>query len=177
MSRVNVWLVLSEVAIAKYKERLQKERNNEEYTGPVKDRAFKILRTMQKLDAVQARFRGATLQGKAVQILSVYFPGNVPQVEAGLDWLLAEYPSNIAVVGAWWAFGRRGGLQLGTEYDEDGNVVGTPTYEIPNWAWRLMPDEVVLDESGNEVSRTPASSNADLRDIAMLCGQARRRFA
>jgi len=39
-----------------------------------------------------------------------------------------------------------------------------------------MPDIVEYDENGDEISRTPASSNADLMDINLLGGQVTRDF-
>jgi hypothetical protein len=45
---------------------------------------------------------------------------------------------------------------------------GTPTYPLPNYLWRFMPD----DADGNPT----ATSNADLRDVNLLAGQQFRVF-
>ena len=75
--------------------------------------------------------------------------------------------------------GRQAGTQweLDEEGERTGNVTGTPIYPIPAQAWRIMPPVNVYDENGDLVSSTPATSNADLRDINLLAGQAPRRFA
>jgi len=46
---------------------------------------------------------------------------------------------------------------------------GTPTFPIPNWLWRFMPD----DADGNPT----ATSNADLTDVNVLYGQSPRVFS
>jgi hypothetical protein len=53
---------------------------------------------------------------------------------------------------------------------------GNPIYPIPNNLYLFMPDIVEYDENGNEISRTPATSNDDLRDINLLVGQEPRDF-
>jgi hypothetical protein len=63
---------------------------------------------------------------------------------------MADYPNQIAIVGAWgW----------------DGQQLGPPHYPIPDYLWRFMPPEV------------GATSNADLVDVNLLMGQAPRDFS
>lgn len=47
---------------------------------------------------------------------------------------------------------------------------GTPLYPIPTWLWMLMPDDP-------ETGLPTASTNADLRDVNLLAGQAPRIFS
>jgi hypothetical protein len=60
--------------------------------------------------------------------------------------------------------------------DPSQGTTGDPVYPIPDDAYELMPDRVTYDEDGNETSRTPATSNDDLRDVNILAGQAPRDF-
>jgi len=54
-----------------------------------------------------------------------------------------------------------------------GDITVASGAAIQIWVSPLLGD----DENGDEVSRTPPSSNADLRDINLLSGQSPRRFA
>lgn len=176
---VDVWLALSDTAIDAFKARRAVEEAGDEYTGPVTDRAYRILSKMANMENRQRLFKGATLAGKTVQIFSLAFTENLGAVNTALTELEEDYPGHIGIVGAWWWDGR----QVGTEWELDGNgdrtgnVTGTPAKPIPNWAYQLMPDLVTYDGNGDEVSRTPASSNADLKDVNLLLGQAPRRFS
>lgn len=164
---VNVIAAISETAVELYKARLQTEREGGEYSGPVSDRAFRILRTMQSMGAVQSQYKVANIGGKDVRVLSLYFEQDLAAAKTELDWLATEYPSNFAIIGAWWT---DTGLQVGQSLDESQSpavVTGDPLYSFPGWAWQLWPDYP---------DGTPSTSNADLRDITLLYGQAERRF-
>jgi hypothetical protein len=88
------------------------------------------------------------------------------ETEIAIAYLLATYPAGeIATQGAWHY---DTGVQLGQDYNNSNppQLVGTPTYPIPANAWETMPP----------LDGVPATSNADLRDINLLSGQAPRIF-
>ena len=174
---VNLWIALSTVALAEFVEK----RDNENYSGPMDDQTFKYLSTAADLDTVQNIFNSFDFGGKTYKMFSIYVEGTAA-VQNAVNHLTTNYPDHCIVAGAWWWDGR----QVGTEWEWDytdpenpvktGGTTGTPTYTINPNTYRLMPDVVTYDENGDEVSRTPATSNADLRDINILQGQEPRRF-
>lgn len=170
--KANIWLVMTTQAKDEYKAR----KSSEDYSGPMDDDTFAILDKIADGEVVRNLFKRPTLGGKQYHMFSVYLTGNNRAKEA-IDYLTTKWSGHFIVCGAWWMDGRQVGTRF--TYDEDGNVTGvtgTPLYPIPAQAYRLMPDTVVYDDEGNEVSRTPASSNSDLQDVNLLQGQSPRRF-
>jgi hypothetical protein len=157
----------------------------DDYSGPMDETTYKVLTKMYDIDNVQSMFKTTTAGGKTYTLFSLYLVGSA-KAKAAIDEMTAKWPGHFIVIGAW----RWDGRQVGTQFtyqdiiDEDNNVIGqevtgvtgTPTYPIPNAAYKLMPDVVTYNENGDETSRTVASSNADLRDINLLSGQSRRIF-
>lgn len=174
MAYINLWIALSSQGLNEYKDRRD---NPETYSGPMTEKTFKILDHMADGDQVQKMFKTPSIGGKVYNSFSLYLEGNAKVAEAVTD-LTTEWPSHFIVVGAWHMDGRQVGTQWELDIDGNrtGNVTGDPLYPVHTQAWRIMPDVVVYDENGDEVSRTPASSNADLRDINVLQGQELRRF-
>ena len=148
-----------------------------DYSGPMDETTYKILTRMHDIDTVQGMFKTTTAGGKTYTLFSLY-PAGTAKAQETIDDMTAKWPAHFIVVGAWHFDGRQAGTQW--ELDElgepTGGVTGTPTYPIPNTAYRLMPDTVTYDENGDELTRVPASSNADLRDINLWSGQTPRRF-
>jgi len=148
---------------------IQASLNVGEPISPVKEREYKIFKAMHDRVVVQNMFKIPTIGGNAYYAYSIYFKSNVASVaKTELDYLATEYPSQFFILGAWMKDGRQAGIK------KDG--AGTPIYPIHANAWRIMPDVIVHDEDGTVVSTTPATSNADLRDINLLAGQEPRNF-
>lgn len=179
MSDVNVWLAMSQQALDQYR---AKRTQGDEYSGPMDDLTYKILDKMSDTDVVQGMFKKPTIGGKTYHLFSLYLSGSA-RVAQALDYITEKWPGHIIALGVWWMDGRQAGTEF-TYSDPDpetGEVVvtgvtGTPVYPIPAAAWRIMPDTVTYDAEGVELNRTPATSNADLRDINLLSGQAPRQF-
>jgi hypothetical protein len=180
VSLVNLWLVVRDDAKQKIVERLRwDEAAQGEYTGPVKDRANNIFRKLIAGERVLEYFTSPDIGGNIYHMFSLYLNGS-QQVKSELDWLAVEYPNHIIVGGAWYV---SSGRQVGTGpiFDEEtGEQIGyddVPTYPLHPQLYKLMPDVVEYDDQMNEVSRTPATSNADLKDRVLLAGQSPRDFS
>jgi len=171
MSYYNVWMAFSEAAITEFKARRSEP---DEYDGPMDKTTFDIMSKMADLDVVQRLFKETDpIGGKKYKLFSMVIRGNTVPAKAAIDYITAEWPTHIIMIGAW----HRDGRQAGTQWNEDHtDVTGTPVYPVHAQAWRVMPDVVTYDDEGVELSRTPATSNADLRDINLLAGQEPRIF-
>ena len=163
----NVWIGCSTVFLDWYKD------NKDEYPQ---------LQKVHDVAVVQRLFREFTAGGKTYKLFSLYL-NNSQAAQDLFDKLQTNFPQDFAIVGVWHMDGRQAGTQweLDGEGVPTGNVTGTPAYPIHAQAYRFMPDIVEYDENGDVVSTTPASSNADLRDINILQAdfgmQAPRRFS
>ena len=177
MSDVNLWIALSQQTLDEFKDYRQALRNDTTYSGPMDQYTSNVLDKMSDQEVVANLFSTPTLGGKTYTLFSVYLPGT-SQVQDAIDHLTTEWPDHFIVIGAWWLDGRQAGTQweLDVDGERTGNTTGTPAYPIPTQAYRIMPPVIVYDENGDVVSTTPASSNADLRDINLLSGQEPRRF-
>lgn len=171
---INYWIAASSQLVAEVQAR---RAEGDAYTGPLTEQLWRTIKRVYRTDGavVRGMFNTPTIGGKTYHMISIYLEDGTD----ALARLTAEWPSHFIVIGAWLLDGR----QLGTEWELDvdgnrtGNTTGTPTFPVHAHAWRLMPDRVTYDPvTGDEVSRTPATSNADLRDINVLAGQAPRRF-
>lgn len=176
---VNVWLVLRADAQALIVTRLNwDEEVDGVYSGPVPDRAFRLFRLMADWKVVQAIFRIDTDGANDWHLWNVYFdkPKDILlKVRDEIDWLLANFPNQTRIGGAWHFDSR----QVGTQFtrDADGNitgVTGAPTYPIHARALELMPDIITRDADGNVTSTTRPTA---LTDVNLLQGQEDRRFA
>lgn len=157
----NVWLALSDTALTEYRVRKQAERDEVEYNGPMQDREYKIFQSFQDEAVVQRLFKSPTIQGTTYNLFSIYVDRTDAQAaQDAITYLTDTYPTQIIVLGVW---------------REDGTQVNA--YPINANAWRVMPDVVEYDENGDVLSTTPATSNADLRDINLLFGQQPRDFS
>ena len=61
-------------------------------------------------------------------------------------------------------------------YSKKADVFFLVVATLDDEAYQIMPDIVTYDDYGNETSRTPATSNDDLRDINLIAGQHVRLF-
>ena len=172
---ISSWVMLGPTVHAAYKNR---QRDPENYNGPCDDRSYAILNTFYDNETVQDMYKVKGSGNNAFVVYGLNFD-TLEQAESDILYLNDEWPKpQVATYGAWDI---ETGLQVGIKYDynEEGEIVGTtgtPTYPIPSDCYKIMPDLVVYDESGDEISRTPASSNSDLRDINIVAGQSPRIF-
>lgn len=133
MGFANIWLGLRDDANTIVKDYL---RHDEEadgpYTGPVTNRAGRFFRFMADQENVQKLFKAPTLGGNVWHLWSISFSDDqytLQQIKDEIDWILATYPAQTSMVGAWkWT-----GEQYGTEH------VYTTTVE-PVTTSRLNPD-------------------------------------
>ena len=179
MSGTSVWMIVGPQVHAQYRERLAAESADppEPYDGPMDDTSYAILQTMQSPDAVQSQYKVKGSGPGAFILYSTYYESEEAAIFA-VDWMEANWPGpQVIPQGAWYL---DTGLQMGVSYvdpeDPSQGTTGDPVYPIPSDAYEIMPDTVVYDEDGNEISRTPATSNADLRNVNILSGQKPREF-
>ena len=147
---VNVWLAVSDAAQAVVLESLN--WGDDPYTGPLRPRSRKLFEYMQDQATRRALFSSPEIGGVTYNLWSIDFDDAVETLQLikdEIDFLIAQYPNQISVLGAWNV--------------ETGAQVGG--YTIPNYVWRFMPVE------------DGATSNADLRDVNTLYGQAPRDFS
>ena len=175
MKIVDLWIAFSQQAIDEF---IDRRSDPDAYTGPMDNKTFKIMSRMADMENRQRLFNKVDAAGKTYTLFSLVIEGQLSQAQDAIDHITTEWPTHFIVVGAWWF---DTGLQVGTNYtyDGDGNitgVTGSAVYPIPTQAYKVMPDEVTYDIDGNETSRTPASSNADLKDVNLILGQAPRDF-
>jgi len=161
---INIWLGISDAAQNVVRTALQwDEEAQGPYTGPLTNKQRRLFEYMQDETTRRQLFKKATLAGTTYILWSIDFDDSVTVLQLirdEIDGLMAEYPNQIAVLGAWHF---EEGAQVGTRSG------GNPVYPIPAFLWRFMPD----DEDGNPT----ATSNADLTDINLLYGQAPRAFS
>lgn len=162
---VNIWLGISDAAQDVVLEALRwDEESQGQYTGPLTRRQRRLFEYMQDETTRRRLFKKPTLAGTVYNLWSFDFDDEkdtLQLVKDELDGLIAQYPNQIAILGAW----RMDGRQIGANYDQDGNRTSEAMYPIPNFLWRFMPDEV------------GATSNADLTDVNILYGQSPRDFS
>ena len=103
------------------------------------------------------------------QTLSFTFPmilENQNDITAGHKWiefLKTKWPDVWTVVGCWERDGEWWGV----------DQIGSAIYPIHPQHMKIMPDDVVYDEDGNEISRTPAAAP---KDVNLVCGWSPRRW-
>ena len=153
MDKYNVWVGCSTDFLDIYKD------NKDEY---------KQLQMVHDWNVVGGLFKTFTAGGKTYKLFSLYLDDGKSAKDL-FDKLAANFPQDFAIVGVWKT---DTGLQVGTSYDEEGNIVGTPTYPIHAQAWRFMPDTYI----GDPPVAVPATSNSDLRDVNLVDDQKPRMF-
>jgi hypothetical protein len=173
---ISVWALLGPSLQTAYATRYQWEIDFPDipYEGPMDDTTYAIMNSFADMFTVGPMYE--SIPDEDDEIFRMYGMNFADETEAinAMDHLIADWPGKqIDVLGAWSA---ETGLQMGLSYDEEANIIGTPVYPIPADAYLVMPPIVVYDENGDEVSSTPPTSNADLRDINILSGQALRIF-
>jgi hypothetical protein len=178
----NAWLSANQTVIDEYVNRKQIEDAGGTYTypddGPMDDESYRIFNESKSDTAVVERLFEPVENGGNTYKLFSYNTDN-KDFRNDIDYLEATWGNDVQCQGSWWF---DNGLQGGMRYDDDdqsptfGQPIGNPIYPIPNNLFLFMPDIVEYDENGDEISRTPPTSNADLRDINLLVGQVPRDF-
>ena len=167
MLGVNLWLAIRDDAQQALNERLNwnlKEQGI--YTGPVPDRAARLFKRMHDRTRVQRLFRTDNVGGRTWTLWSIYLFYNInilSNVQNELDFLVATYPNQLQIVGAWFMDGR----QVGTQWADEEHLTtsGSPIYPIHSRILEIMPD---IDEVGTRPTEPS--------DINLLMGQSPRRF-
>jgi len=156
---VNIWLAISDAAQDVVIEYLTWPED-QEYTGPLRPRSQRLFSYMQDESTRRRLFTKPTLQGTVYNLWSIEFVEDsrdtLQAIRDELDHLIATYPNQIAVCGAWkWN---------GEQVTSDGN----PIYPIPDYLWQFLPNPLP--------DGTVPTSNADLQDVNLLFGQSPRDF-
>ena len=157
---MNIWLILSATA----KATLRPLMSDRGYKGPHL-KAVKTMRKMAHYRVVERMWKTPTIGGKKRYLFSLNLTAGKKAKEA-IDYLLAEYPNQVTVGGAWHWDGRQAGTQweLDASGNKTGNTTGTPTYPInETQLLKFMPD----------VEGVPATV---LTDVNLLQGSQPRRF-
>ena len=176
----NCWLSANQNVLDEYKRRKQIEDAGGTYTyptdGPMDDETYRIFNDSRGDGDVVERLFKPVVNGPDTFKLFSYNTTNL-SFKADIDYLELTWGNDVQCQGSWWYdSGIQGGMQPPVDPEVDPTPTGTPFYPIRNNLFLFMPDIVVYDEDGNEISRTPATSNADLRDINLLGGQVPRDF-
>ncbi len=161
---VNIWLILTQTAVNTLRDLM----DDESYDGQ-HIKAVRIFREMADYVTVEKLFKRPTIGGKKRFLFSVNLQGSSKAKDA-IDYLLATYPGDIAVGGAYrWD----NGLQVGLSYDENGDVTGTPIYPQHPKLIKFMPTIKEYNVSGVLISETDATQ---VTDVNLIQGQHERVF-
>ena len=176
----NAWLSANQDVLDEYRNRKQIEDAGGTYTypddGPMDDETYRIFGESKGDDAVVERLFKPVVNGPDTFKLFSYNTTDTG-FKDDIDYLELTWGNDVQCQASWWYdSGIQGGMQPPVDPDTDPTPTGTPFYPIRNNLFLFMPDIVEYDENGDEISRTPASSNADLRDINLLGGQVTRDF-
>lgn len=134
--------------------------------------------TQQAIEQARATGRGFNnLPVSAVNYIVYNVYGSPDDLASAIEQFGAE---NIIPMGSWNMDGTRYGISRhfinqGTMEAPDivETIEGTPSIPLHPSLMGVMPDDVTYDESGNEVSRQPAST---FKQVILKCGQKPRRF-
>lgn len=137
--------------------------------------------TQQAIESARSLGHGAfkTLQhnSRGYYVYSVY--GSRRDLETTITQFGAD---NIIPLGSWNADGTRYGTQVVRtvsvnrdtfEVTITETLEGTPSIPLHPALITIMPDDVMYDSNGSEISRTPAS---ELKQVILKCGQIPRGF-
>ena len=158
MAFANIWLSVSDAAQAVIIESIDWPEDTP-YTGPLRPRSRRLFTYMDDHATRRKLFTKPVLQGITYNLWSLEFDDEKETLQAvgdELDYLMGQYPAQIAVCGAW----RWDGQQI--------RNLGIAVYPIPSWLWRFLPDPM---RDG-----TSPTSNDDLHDVNLLQGQYPRDF-
>ena len=160
---VNIWLGVSDAAQDVIVEGLRwDEETQGPYSGPLTRPQRRVFEYMQDEASRRRLFTKPTLAGTVYNLWSIDFYDEMETLQAirdEIDGLIAQYPNQISILGAWhWE-----GDQVGTRGG------GDPLYPLPAFLWRFLPDPLP--------DGTIPASNADLQDVNLLFGQSPRDFS
>ena len=156
---INLWLAIRDDAQVLIKEHFDwDEEIQGVYTGPITERQYKLFKLMTDTNVVQRLFRLDNDGTNDWILWSLYFNYTVDillKIQSELDNLIAAYPNHVKIIGAW---------------DWRGNQIG---YSIHPRILEFIPDTIIYDASGNEISRARPTI---VKDMNLLFGQSPRTF-
>jgi hypothetical protein len=151
---LNLWLILRDDAKVLINDALKEGRD---YSGDIPEETLSIFRRMLDRTVVQKLFKAANIGGDTYHLYSIYFKNTqAAKAAEAIAYLVDLYPNRIIVGGAW---------------RNNGDIIAG--YEPHPQLIRIMPDIIEYDETGAEVSTSPAT---ELVDINLLLGQSPRKF-
>jgi len=181
--KISAWVVIGPSLRNHWLNRREAEADDEPYHGPMDDITYAILQSAADPITVQGMYETKTGQGnQPFTLFNMNFETEQEAIDA-VEWLDSEWPGKQYETQGMWD--RASGLQMGQSYDygpdpedplDPPNIVGAPAYPLLSDTYEVMPPVNSYDDNGDLVSSTPATSNADLRDINLLSGQVPRRF-
>lgn len=137
--------------------------------------------------AYRGHWKSPTLGGTVYHAISLYVPaeriGETDQLKY-VEYLPNKWPNKFIIIGVW----NRDGTQWGTykvpaqwDISDPWNpvqtvpetIAGTPVYPIPAQALQLMPDDVIYDANGQEISRNTATN---FKNVHTLSGWKERNW-
>jgi len=156
--RVQMWVVCGPNMTNQYRQRYQFETTGEGAPGPIDDRTYELLSTVVDITGSQGQYKTKSVNGN--NPFTNYAMNFTDEQEAAdaMAFLNVEWPGQQFEIEGGWYWDT--GLEIGVTAEG-----GDPVYPLSPTAYELMPDIVEYDEDGNEISRTPATSNADLRNV------------
>lgn len=204
MSFANIWLGLRDDANTLVIEYLKHDEESGPYSGPVSARAGRFFKFMADQDNVGKLYKAPTLGGNIWHLWNISFSDSqytLAQIRAEIDWIIATYPAQVSIVGAWeWT-----GEQFGTEHvwstrQVDKWVVRhNPNYqpdpELPDYdpaqylrTFETVDEDYVSGYTGTPLYPIPVTQLLNfmpdvneapavfLADVNLLMGQAPRSF-
>ncbi len=166
MARYNAWITMSQ----QFKDELWGYvRRGEEATqfpliNTINDVTGEFFQSIYDAGAVERLFKPWNAAGRTYKLWSFYAnkPENVSTIRDDWDMLIAAYPQDFSVSGAW-------------DYETGQEVGGeNPWYPIPNQLLNFMPDIWV---SGSPPDPPVYEEASVLTDVILIAGQAPRSFA
>ena len=140
---VSIWLGLKTTAQNAISTRLTwDEESQGPYTGPISDEDARVFRYMSDRVVKQGLFKTATFSGGNWKLWSLDFDENLPKIKTELERLMAENPTQMRIVGAWWW---EDGAQVGTENVYATRIV-TKTWSIVNPDYQPDPELPLFDD-------------------------------
>lgn len=211
MAQFNIWLGISDAAQDIVLEYLNWDTETQgDYTGPLRKRSQRLFEYMQDGTNRRRLWQKTNLGGTDYNLWSIDLDDRLDtlqQVRDELDFLIATYPNQIAILGAWKWDGAMVGCTLVLTEVPNPDYVGEP-YWIPNPDYQPDPElpdydprenirnpawvpETIVERSQTGTPTYPlptylwrfmpaedgATSNADLRNVNLLYGQGERVFS
>ena len=131
----------------------------------ISDETVEFFNTIYDEGAVERLFKEWAAAGRVYKLWSFYAekPNGVPLIRSDWDMLIASYPQDFGVLGAWnWDTGA-----------EVGEAQGDIWYPLPPQTINFMPDIIVDNTDPENPVYGPAT---ELTDVLLVLGQGNRSF-